>query len=94
MSTTTIRIDDELKARLAKAAEQSGKSSHGFILEAITRSVQETELNQEFHRIADERWEKILDRGQTIAWDDLRTYLSARAKGDKANKPKARKPAR
>ena len=32
MSTTTLKIADALKARIADAAEQAGKSAHAFIL--------------------------------------------------------------
>jgi predicted transcriptional regulator len=36
MATNTIRIDDELKKRVSTAAERVGKTTHAFILEAIT----------------------------------------------------------
>ncbi len=36
MGTTTIRLPDELKARVAAAAKQAGTTSHNFILEATT----------------------------------------------------------
>jgi predicted transcriptional regulator len=32
MATTTIRIPDDLKARVAAAAEREGKTAHSFIL--------------------------------------------------------------
>jgi len=35
MSTTTIRLPEDLKARVAAAAKRAGTSTHGFILEAI-----------------------------------------------------------
>jgi hypothetical protein len=35
MSITTIRLPDELKSRVALAAERAGTSGHGVILEAI-----------------------------------------------------------
>lgn len=35
MGTTTIRLPDALKARVAKAAEAAGTTAHNFILEAI-----------------------------------------------------------
>jgi predicted transcriptional regulator len=35
MSTTTIRLPDELKARVARAAKRAGTTAHGFIVEAI-----------------------------------------------------------
>ncbi len=40
MSTTTIRIPEDLKKRISQAAENAGTSSHAFILEAIEESVE------------------------------------------------------
>ncbi|MBI3525926.1 MAG: ribbon-helix-helix protein, CopG family [Betaproteobacteria bacterium] len=94
MSTTTIRIDDSLKARVAVAAERSGKTSHGFILDAISQTVEQVELSDDFHRVADERWENILATGKTIPWDEMRAYLAARTRGERPRKPQARKLAR
>ena len=91
MSTTTIRIEDDLKARIAAAAERAGKSAHGFILDAIAQTVEQAELDQEFHRIADERWAKVLATGKTVPWDDAKAYLTARARGERPRKPVARK---
>jgi toxin ParE1/3/4 len=55
MSTTTIRLEDELKARVAAAAERAGTTAHAFILEAIAQTVEQAELEEEFHGIADQR---------------------------------------
>ena len=94
MTTTTIRIDADLKARVAAAAGRAGKTSHSFILEAIAQTVEQAELRDDFHREADARWAKILAKGKTIAWDDMRAYLVARAGGKTPPKPRSRKPAR
>ncbi|RIX72865.1 CopG family ribbon-helix-helix protein [Acidovorax cavernicola] len=94
MSTTTIRIEDDLKERIANAATRAGKTSHAFILEAISETVQRVEMEEELQRLADQRWTKLVQTGKSIAWDDARTYLQARAKGDKPRKPAARNPAR
>jgi predicted transcriptional regulator len=91
MSTTTIRIEDDLKARIAAAADRSGKTSHAFILEAIARTVAQFESDEEFHRIADERWAKILATGKTVPWDDAKTYMEARLRGERPRKPVPRK---
>jgi predicted transcriptional regulator len=91
MSTTTIRIEEDLKARVAAAAERAGTTTHAFMLHAIVRSVEETELDDDFHRIADERWAKVLSTGRTVPWDDAKAYLEARARGDHPRKPSARK---
>ena len=92
MSTTTIRIEDQLKARVAAAAERAGKTAHAYILDAIARTVEQAELDDEFHRLADKRWANILATGKTVPWDEARAYLEARARGESPRKPVARKP--
>lgn len=92
MATTTIRIEDDLKARIAAAAERAGKTSHAYILDAIARTVEQAELDDEFHRLADKRWANILATGKTVPWDQAREYLEARARGEAMRRPAARKP--
>lgn len=94
MTTTTIRIEDELKARVAVAAQRAGKTAHAFILDAIAQTVEQVELDDEFHRAADERWAKVLATGKTVPWGDAKAFLEARARGEGPRKPVARKPAR
>jgi predicted transcriptional regulator len=89
MSTTTIRIEDDLKARVAAAAQRAGKTSHAFILDAIANTVEQAELDDEFHRVADERWTKLMATGETVSWDKAKAYLEARARGESPRKPSA-----
>lgn len=91
MSTTTIRIEDGLKARVAAAAERAGKTAHAFIVDAIVRTVEQVELDEEFHRIADERWAKVRADGKTVPWEEAKSYLEARARGERPRRPTARK---
>jgi predicted transcriptional regulator len=94
MSTTTIRLDDEMKDRIAAAAERTGKTTHAFILDAIAQTVEQAELDTEFHRIADERWANLLATGKTVPWTEAAAYLQSRSKGVKARKPPAKRPGR
>jgi predicted transcriptional regulator len=66
MTTTTIRLEDDLKTRVAAAAEREGKTAHAFILEAIAHTVEQAELDADFHRIGEERCAKALDTGKTV----------------------------
>lgn len=91
MTTTTIRLEDHLKARVAAAAEREGKTAHAFILDAIAQTVEQAELDEAFQRVAEGRWKKVLDTGKTVAWDEAKAYLKARALGESARKPTARK---
>ena len=90
-TTTTVRIEDQLRARIASAAERSGKTAHAFILDAIAQTVEQVELDDDFHRVAQDRWVKLLAAGKTVPWDDAKAYLQARAAGASPRKPMGRK---
>ena len=90
MSTTTIRLEDDLKTRINAAAAQAGKTAHAFILDALAQTVEQVELDNSFHALADERWARIRATGQTVDWEDAKAYLSARAEGKHPHKPAAR----
>lgn len=90
MSTTTIRIEDELKARVAAAAHHAGQTAHAFILDAIVKTVEQAELENDFVATANARWGKLQATGDTIAWDTAKTYLTVQAAGQSVNKPAAK----
>lgn len=91
MSTTTIRLEAQLKARIEAAARRAGKSPHAFILEALSQTVEQVEHEDELHRLADERWATLLTTGKTVAWNDATAYVRARGRGERPRKPAARK---
>ena len=90
-STTTIRLSDELKARLAEAARRGGTTAHGFILEAIAEKIEQDERRSAFEEEAQTRLSRLAQSGRSIAWDDMKRYLEARIAGDKVAPPAARK---
>jgi predicted transcriptional regulator len=94
MSTTTIRIEDELKMRVAASAARSGKTPHAFILEAIAQTVEQAELDDELNRIANERWAGLLATGRSVPWEEAKAYLRAKVAGKNPRRPAARKFAR
>lgn len=91
MSTTTIRLPDDLKARLAKAAKETGLTAHGFVLEAIELRTAQVEARSGFVREARSRLDEMDRTGMGVPWDEVRQYLIDRAAGKAAVRPKARK---
>ena len=75
MSTTTIRIPDELKARLSRIAEHEGTSTHGLIIEAIAEKADALEQRQSFYAEAEARYAKVLQTGLAVTWEDMREYF-------------------
>lgn len=94
MSTTTIRMPEDLKARVAAAAKRSGKTAHGFMLEAIAEKAEQAELRADFDSVAEERYARIVDSGKSISWNEMRVYLEQRLAGKSVKRPPARKLAR
>jgi predicted transcriptional regulator len=94
MSTTTIRLPQDLKARVAAAAKRAGTTAHSFILEAIAEKAAEDERRTDFQDIAEKRYAGIAASGKTIAWSEMRAYLEKRIEGKKVRRPSARKLAR
>ncbi len=89
-ATTTIRIPEKIKARVAKLAKSSGTTAHAFILEAITQKTEMAERYAAFLKLAAERRAEIRATGLVIDWEDLKPYLEAKAAGKDADWPKAR----
>lgn len=91
MSTTTIRLTAEVKARVASVAAKAGVTPHGFILDAIAQAADDAERRSAFEVAVDQRFAKILATGKTIPWIDMQKYLKARVAGKSATRPVARR---
>ena len=94
MSTTRIRMPEDLKARVAAAAKRSGTTAHNFILQAIAEKAEQESLRADFDSVAENRYADIVAAGKTIPWEAMRGYLEDRLAGKKARRPVARKLAR
>jgi predicted transcriptional regulator len=94
MSTTTIRLPDSLKIRIATAARRAGTTAHNFILEAIAEKADEAERRGDFHDAAEKRYAGIVATGQAMPWSEMRAYLENRLAGKRARRPSPKKLAR
>jgi len=94
MTTTTFRLPEELKAKVATAAARSGTTAHAFILEAIAEKAGNEERRAEVDAQAEERYARVVATGMTIPWRDMRAYMQKRLVGQPGKQPVARKLAR
>jgi predicted transcriptional regulator len=72
MSTTTIRLPDDLKARVTEAAKRTGNTAHAFMLEAIAEKTEQAERRTDFAAQAEQRYAEIVSSGETIPWSEMR----------------------
>jgi predicted transcriptional regulator len=90
MSTTTLRIDDTLRERIARLAQALGQTPHNFMVEALAQKADEAEWRMSMQREAHQR-DQALQAGEPgVEWHEMRTYLQERLKAGNTAKPKAR----
>ncbi|MCE1182593.1 MAG: CopG family transcriptional regulator [Rhodocyclales bacterium] len=91
MSTTSLKLPDELKQRAVLAAEQQGVSPHAFMLSAIEQATTAAELRQEFINSANAARDQMLASGEGYDADDVRSYIQARIAGQAPARPQQKK---
>ena len=88
MSTTSLKLPDELKVRAVAAAKVRGVTPHAFMLDAIREAATATELRAQFVADAQVARKQMLKSGKGYAADNVHDYLRARAGGAAARKPR------
>jgi len=88
---TSIKLPEELKARVEAAAEAAGKTSHAFMLEAIDRETARAERYEAFLDEALEAEREMEHTGLHYAAEDVFRYIAARAQGKAARRPKPKR---
>ena len=87
MSTTTIRLPDELRERIDKLAAARGSSAHAFMVEAVARAAEQEEQRLDFEAEAERRFKQMLRTGEYHTLEAVRAYGMALARGEKPTPP-------
>ena len=87
-ATTTLKLPEELKARIASAAQASGKSPHAFMVEALETQARLAEMRQSFINDAIASAAEVDAGGALYAMEDVQAYIQARTSGKAAKRPK------
>jgi predicted transcriptional regulator len=90
MSTTSLKLSDELKQRAVAAALKKGMSTHAFMVQAIERAATVAESRASFMSEAQAAREKMLSAGRGFDTSEVHSYLKARIAGKNPAKPKAK----
>ena len=94
ISGTTLKIPEELKARLSTLADAEGMSPHAWMIEALEREARRAERRQEYLAAGDAALQAYEKTGIAYAIEDVERYVVALAEGRKAPRPKPAKRAR
>lgn len=90
MTTTSLKLPDDLKKRAANAAHELGVSPHAFMVSAIEQAAHATEQRLRFIAEAKSAREEMIDTGRGLDADEVHAYLKAKVAGKKVAKPKTR----
>jgi predicted transcriptional regulator len=90
MSTTSLKLPDDVKSRAAAAAKRRGVTPHAFMVEAIRTAASAAERRAEFVAAAVSARKTLKRTGSGYRAADVHAYLRARARGESAAKPRAK----
>ncbi len=91
MPAVTLKLPDELKARINDLAAASGKSPHAFMVDALAAEITREESRKAFVASALEARQEVAKYGKVFDAAEVHKWLLARASGEKAARPRARK---
>jgi len=89
MPTTSLKLTESLKSRVASAAKANGTSPHAFMLDAVERMTSAAERRAAFVDEALEARNDMLLSGGGYPASDVHAYLEGRLRGEDVSRPKA-----
>ena len=87
-ATTTLKLPENLKRRIAPLAESTGKTPHAWMVEAIETQATLAEKRKAFVADALAAEEEVERTRKVFAFEDVCRYMRALARGKKARRPK------
>ena len=78
MTTTSLKLPEELKTRIQSVASREGVSSHAFMVGALQRAAEQTEAHQSFIDDAMAALEDIRSGGPVYAAEDVHKWIKQR----------------
>ncbi|GEO80867.1 CopG family ribbon-helix-helix protein [Pararhodospirillum oryzae] len=88
---TSLKIDDALKGRVQRLANQRHRSPHGIMLEAIQQYVEREEARENFKQEALASWAAYKETDRHLTGQEVRTWLKGWGSDDEAALPECHK---
>jgi predicted transcriptional regulator len=86
-STTSLKIDENLKARLQKLAIARRRSAHWLMREAIEQYVEREERREQFRQSALAAWADYQQTGRHVTAEEADAWLAKLEAGEDADPP-------
>ncbi len=90
MSTTSLKLPEDVKQLAAAAAKHQGVTPHAFMVDAIRAAAVAEEKRAAFLSDAASSRAETIRSGKGYPASEVHAYIRARAQGKVASKPKAK----
>ena len=87
-TTTTLKLPEELKARIAPLADSVAKTPHAWMVEALEAQARLAEMRQSFINDALTSAAEVDAGGALYAMQDVYKYITRKAAGKTTRRPK------
>ena len=87
-TATSVKLDDELKARVRNLAEARQRTSHWIMREAIVQYVEREEKSEALKQDALSAWEDYEQTGLHLTLEEADAWLAKLEEGEDAELPK------
>jgi predicted transcriptional regulator len=87
-ATTTLKLPEDLKTRIAPLAESAAKTPHAWMIEALEAQARLTETRLSFVNDALTSAAEVDAGGALYAMQDVHEYIIKKAAGKPAKRPK------
>ncbi|MDA0225660.1 MAG: hypothetical protein O2975_06050 [Proteobacteria bacterium] len=87
-TSTTLKLPDELKARIGRIAQETGRTPHGVMIVALEREVSRAERMLAFVNEARAADSAIEAGASVYRAEDVHAWLAKRVTNPKAARPK------
>lgn len=86
-ATTTLKLPERLKARIARLARQASQTPHSYMLRALEREVSREERMRDFVKAAMASDAATEAGGAVYRAEDVHDWMERLAKGEKPPRP-------
>ena len=91
MTSTTLKLPQSLKTRIAAEARNLDKSPHAFMIEALAAQTRLAESHRQFVATAIAAEKEVATNGLVHDADDVFSWMRSKLAGKTAARPRARK---
>lgn len=86
-STTSLKLDDEVKSRVQRLAQARRRSAHWIMREAIEQYLEREEKLAAFQQSALAAWEEYRATGLHVTGEEADAWLAKLEAGEEADAP-------